>query len=839
MRIAVVSAHFPPNFVSGGTLVPQRIAEGLAGRGHEVLVYAGSVDDGHPDLTVRTERRADGLTVRWLTVTGMLAWDDDRNFANDAVDADFARWLADVQPDVVHFHSLQGLGAGLLSVARASGAATVLTMHDLWWWCARQFLVERSMRPCATVVDCGVCPCERDNAWLTDRNGRLARHLANADLVLSPSATMLDLLAANGVDPGRLALDENPSPESVRRAADRDRARTGPGVRFVFAGGSHPVKGGGVALDAARELADLDGWSLDMFGMGDPGGTPLGPLPAQVRLLPPYDPDDVTRVLGGYDVLLMSSVMLESYSLLTREALAAGCAVITADNPGPTEVVRDGVGGLVVPRGDAPALARAMRRVVTEPGLLDAVRPEPGTLPLRSLDAQLDDLLDHYERLRARTTAPARTSWSTGPDAGGGPGGIGRVLIVSGITGAPLRYRGYLAQEALETVGVRSEVLMYRDPAVLAAARRADAVVFYRVPATDQVLDVIGMVRDRPDPVPVLGDIDDLIFDPGLRDELDPILTAVPGLDLDLYWQGVRRYRTTLEATDAFIGSTELLCRRATELIGLPAFRWANGVGRHVARASDVALRRARARGPIRIGYLSGTNTHNEDWAWIEPAVVEVLRRRPSVELWLGGLLEPSAALDEFGGRVRRLPFRTWHQLPAVLRDLDVNLAPLAPDRIFNEAKSAIKWLEAALTATPTVASPSQPFREAIVPGRTGVLAARPDDWVDAVLGLVDDAAARDQLGLAARQQALLALSPARQGHRYLAALHAARRTVLTQGHRRPSDGWIPETLSEPSIPQRPDRYGPVLRAGNGGRAPAAVGPLRALRHRLAGRTSR
>ena len=45
------------------------------------------------------------------------------------------------------------------------------------------------------------------------------------------------------------------------------------------------------------------------------------------------------------------------------------------------------------------------------------------------------------------------------------------------------------------------------------------------------------------------------------------------------------------------------------------------------------------------MGYLSGTNTHNEDWAFVEPAIAQVLRRRPEVELWIGGLLDPSSAL--------------------------------------------------------------------------------------------------------------------------------------------------------------------------------------------------
>src|SRR3954447_14607568 len=39
MRVVVVSAHCPPNFVSGGTLAPQRLARALRARGHEVSVY--------------------------------------------------------------------------------------------------------------------------------------------------------------------------------------------------------------------------------------------------------------------------------------------------------------------------------------------------------------------------------------------------------------------------------------------------------------------------------------------------------------------------------------------------------------------------------------------------------------------------------------------------------------------------------------------------------------------------------------------------------------------------------------------------------------------------------
>ena len=817
MRIAIVSAHYPPNFVSGGTLVPQRIAQTLADRGHQVFVFAGELLPGEPDGQLRVEQHG-SIEVTWLSIIGRLGWEDRNNYTSTAVQGPFLDFLRRVRPDVVHLHTLQGLGGGLVPLAAASGAATVVTMHDMWWWCSRQFLVEKDLTPCSTVVDTGVCPCSVDNPWLRARNAELAAHLAAADLVLAPSTPMTVLLAANGVAPDRLALDENPSPDAVRTPPPRTTRPAGAPVRFVFAGGPFPVKGGPLALAAAGRLADLDGWSMDLYGIDAPAR-----MPAHTRARPAYPADQVGSVLAGYDVLVMSSVMLESYSLLTREALAAGLVVVTGDNPGPTEVVRHGVNGLVFPRGDEVALADALRSLVVDPGLLEKLRPAPGGLTLRSLTEQAAGLETHYRRIL--DTRPAAEFAAP----------LQRVLVVSGITGAPLRYRGYLPAEALTGLGVHVDVVMYREERLPALAAAADAVVFYRVPATDQIRELISTIRARVDPVvPILYDIDDLVVDPDLAGELDPILIAA-GVDLELYWQGVRRYRTTLEECDGYIGSTPYLCERIGELTGMPTHRFANGVGRELARASDAQLRRPRAAGPVRIGYFSGTNTHNEDWAFIEPAVARLLAARPAVQLWIGGLLETSEALAPFASRVRRLPLTPWYELPALLRDLDVNLAPLQPGRTFNEAKSAIKYLEAALVRTPTVASPSQPFTEAIVDGRNGVLARTADEWLAALTELVDDPARRDRLGAAAREQVLIELSPARQGHRYLDILLAARDLVAQQGHRS-APGWTPVSTDEPVDATVPDYYGALVIAADGTVSLGAAGHSRLRRYAASAR---
>jgi len=157
-----------------------------------------------------------------------------------------------------------------------------------------------------------------------------------------------------------------------------------------------------------------------------------------------------------------------------------------------------------------------------------------------------------------------------------------------------------------------------------------------------------------------------------------------------------------------------------------------------------------------------------------------------------------------------RIPFLPWLELPGALRDLDINLAPLAPGSSFNEAKSAIKWLEAALVETPTIATPTEPFREAIDHGGSGLLAATTGEWVDALDLLLDDEAERARIGARARRRALLTWSPELQGQRY----HAILTAIAAAGPGAPRDPvatagttWEPVALDEPALPAPLEPY--------------------------------
>lgn len=819
MRIAQVSAHYPPNFVSGGTLVPQRVARFVADAGHESHVYAGYLDDARTPLETWTQADEAGVEVTWLVTTPWTAWSDPLNFDNPRAAEAFAAWLEEVRPDVVHVHSLQTLGVGLVEAAHRAGAKVVLTMHDFWWFGSRQFLVDQDMRPCSLVPECGSCDCDAA-PQLHGRSERLRRALASVDLVLAPSASAARVFEANGVDPERLRVNENGlADDQLARLGTSPRPRTGDGtLRLMYAGGEQEMKGFHILTQAVRSIGPRTGLSLDAYGVGDARARDL---PSWFHPRPAFVPEELLGVLDEHDVLVLPSVMRESHSILTREALAAGLAVVCTDTLGPEEAVTEGVNGRIVPAGEPDALAEVLQALADDPAAARALTGRGSATPIRSLSQQGEELLEIYGELA--------------DDAGHSPQSpsllepveeqsdiltaqaqlLHRVLFIVGIDGAPLRYRCYLPAEALALHGHEVTVRHYSDPRLAQDIHDTDAVVLYRVPATDRILELIEQVKARPEPVPVLFDVDDLIFDSTLRGRLDG-LKALSKAEEDLWWHGVDRYRTTMEACDGFVGSTQTLCQEATRLTGMPAYRFSNGVGIPLARASDTAVRTEHASSSpdqaetVTIGYFSGTTTHDADWAAVEPAVIAVMRRHPQVRLTLGGHLKPTRALAQFGDRVSRMPFTSWLELPTVLRRTDISLAPLTGDSIFNEAKSAIKWLEAALVSRPTIVSPTQPFREVIEHGRTGMLATTTAEWEEALEALVSSVTLRTRMGAMARREALLRFSPFIQGRVYRRLLAQAALRVRLHGHRSDS-AWTPVSDPEPAspIPVELDPYGP------------------------------
>jgi len=79
--------------------------------------------------------------------------------------------------------------------------------------------------------------------------------------------------------------------------------------------------------------------------------------------------EDMPEVFRQVHVVCLPSTYGEGIPKVLIEAAAAGRPVVTTDIPGCRDIVRDGANGLLVPPGDVPALAAALRRLLTDPDL--------------------------------------------------------------------------------------------------------------------------------------------------------------------------------------------------------------------------------------------------------------------------------------------------------------------------------------------------------------------------------------------------------------------------------------------------------------------------------------
>jgi phosphatidyl-myo-inositol alpha-mannosyltransferase len=153
-------------------------------------------------------------------------------------------------------------------------------------------------------------------------------------------------------------------PERAARAAS---SAEGDRLRIVFVGQSVERKGLPLLLRAFEALREHIPTELTVIGPSPEELSPLMLDPRGVRRLGKVDEAEKQRVLEQADVLCAPSLGAESFGMVLTEAFAAGTPVVASDIAGYRDVVRDGVDGVLVPPGDAQAMAEALRDLYEEP----------------------------------------------------------------------------------------------------------------------------------------------------------------------------------------------------------------------------------------------------------------------------------------------------------------------------------------------------------------------------------------------------------------------------------------------------------------------------------------
>jgi glycosyltransferase involved in cell wall biosynthesis len=367
LRVLVVNIFFSPRSYGGATVVAEQVAHALHARPDtEVFVFTSAERGGDaPGTLVRYD--LDGLPV-----IGIKLCDPDQilDFDNPEVGGVFEQVLDAVRPDIVHFHSVQGLSASMTLTCRLRQVPYVVTLHDAWWLCPRQFMVTGDGQYCfQTRIDLTICAaCAPHIAHLPERMSLLLESLRGAACLLAPSEAHRALYLANGLSPDAILV----SPNGIRRPRGARCRPSGGKVRFGYVGGEAAIKGFPLIRRAFHAL-ERDNYLLllvdQTLNLGYASMSTAGwRVKGEVRIVPAYTQDTMDEFFDSIDVLLFPSQWKESSGLTVREALARDVWVIATAGGGPAEAITDGVNGTLIPLdGRHEALLAAIEATLAEP----------------------------------------------------------------------------------------------------------------------------------------------------------------------------------------------------------------------------------------------------------------------------------------------------------------------------------------------------------------------------------------------------------------------------------------------------------------------------------------
>ena len=390
MKVALVTHGYPPELVGGTELAVQALAHGLAQRGVEVLVIAGSMDhaEGFRLSRATDQDPREGTRVEVVRIhRADLFFDHWQKSASGSVARAFGQILEQERPDLVHVHHWIRLSDDLVARAAEAGVPACVTLHDLWTSCLVAFRVRpASSEFCRAPLapdPCLACaegqpprtpwmPREMAQERLALRKRALASELGLARAVIVPTRAHGQALATFlGFDPERTALRVLPHGRDLQLVANQPLLEPAQHGRLELAawGHLHPLKGQDLLLEALRTLPDPGAVRLHLLG-GEPDAGFARRLRREaqgleVRFHGPFAVDELDRHPGTrVHAMVSGSRAHESWGLVLDEAVALGLPmVLPASGAFPERMTR---GALFFQPGDPEDLGRRLSRLLQE-----------------------------------------------------------------------------------------------------------------------------------------------------------------------------------------------------------------------------------------------------------------------------------------------------------------------------------------------------------------------------------------------------------------------------------------------------------------------------------------
>jgi len=329
----------------------------------------------------------------------------------------------------------------------------------------------------------------------------------------------------------------------------------------------------------------------------------------------------------------------------------------------------------------------------------------------------------------------------------------GDILIISGGVGDSARYRAIHISEELNLHNLKCANTIQDDPFLARYADKFKIFIFHRTSYSAKVAKLIEAAKKQKKEI--IFDTDDLLYDAGYF-AMSDYSKQINAMEKATFEGGLGSEIVNDEYVKVCTTTTSFLADKLKEK-NKQVFVVPNKLSTEDVEIADEILKNKIIKNSdeIRIGYFSGTLSHNKDFATITDALLEIMEKYPQIKLILVGPLDIESKLNKFADRIKQSPYVPRKEHFRNVAGVDINVSPLEIGNPFCEGKSELKFFGTGILEVPTVASATQTFKEAISDGIDGFVAKNTAEWVEKLKKLITDKEFRINMGKLARDKAV------------------------------------------------------------------------------------
>ena len=438
MKIIYALNNFLPQQVAGTEVYVFSLAKAMQQKGNDVTVlipnFGKSVNESYTYENINVLKFAEPTVLSRAIISGVVI--------PEGV-AYFTKIIKEINPDIIHFHTVGGSnGVSLHHVreAKKNKVEIIITFHLAGYTCKTSNLLFENKVPCNGFIDVmrctqcvftdkGISGIKRNilypvaaTAYTLHYNARKCNNTVGTavgypfvikkikdDLhemaslaykIIVLTKWYKHILEINNVAPQKLAyISQGLSGKAFPIKKINDIAV----LKLVFVGRINESKGLHLLLQAINEIPE-EKIMLDIFGpVNDEKYAAkwkaFTSVKKNIKWMGVIKPSFMVSIISNYNLLCLPSVICEMSPLVIQEAFAAGVPVLASNVYGNAEQIKDGENGWLFKFNDSNDLKNKLQLLINEPLLIEKARQH--ITPVKSFETVADEHEKLYKEILA------------------------------------------------------------------------------------------------------------------------------------------------------------------------------------------------------------------------------------------------------------------------------------------------------------------------------------------------------------------------------------------------------------------------------------------------------